>query len=143
MPLAKNLDWVLPPVRRWSKDYYAYMSDQDGNEYRMATIFTTRGCPFSCAFCESGRHGVIWNSLVRYKPLWCVEAQIREIKDLGFTGLAYYDDVFCLSRKRTLKLLELNTKYEMPWRCFMRSDILCKHGGKEYLERMKDSPQRR
>lgn len=137
--ISKDLEWVLPPIRRWALDYHAYMDDQDGNTYRMASLFTTRGCPMSCAFCESGRHGVIWNSLTRYEPLWSVEWQIRECARLGFTGLAYYDDVFLIHRKRTPKLLELNIKYNMKWRCFLRSDILCKHGGKKYLKSMKDS----
>ena len=134
VPVARTLDWVLPPVRRWSLDYHAYM---DG--HRMASLFTSRGCPMSCAFCESGRLGVIWNSLTRYEPLWCVEEQIKEIKDLGFTGLAYYDDVFIINKKRTHKLLDLHNKYGMVFRCFLRSDILCKHGGKEYLKAMKDA----
>ena len=137
--ISKNLDWVLPPIRRWSLNYHSYMSDMDGNEYRMASLFTSRGCPMSCSFCESGRHGVIWNSLTRYEPLWSVEFQIRECARLGFTGLAYYDDVFIINRRRTLELLRLNNKYNMKWRCFLRSDILEKHGGKEYLERMRDS----
>jgi radical SAM superfamily enzyme YgiQ (UPF0313 family) len=137
--LSKTLDWVLPPVRRWSLDYHAYMTDSFGEKYRMASLFTTRGCPMSCAFCESGRNGVIWGNRTRYEPLWVVEEQIKECKDLGFTGLAYYDDVFILNRRRTLQLLDLNTKYDMRWRCFLRSDILCNQGGKEYLERMRDS----
>jgi radical SAM superfamily enzyme YgiQ (UPF0313 family) len=58
---------------------------------------------------------------------------------MGFTGLAYYDDIFIVNRKRTLKLIDLNAKYNMKWRCFLRSDILCKHGGKEYLKLLKDS----
>jgi len=58
---------------------------------------------------------------------------------LGFTGLAYYDDIFILNRKRTYKLLELHQKYDMVFRCFLRSDILCKHGGKDYLQAMKEA----
>jgi radical SAM superfamily enzyme YgiQ (UPF0313 family) len=129
-----DLEWVLPPVRRWSLDYHAYM---DG--HRMASLFTSRGCPMSCAFCESGRHGVIWNSLTRYEPMWCVEAQIKEIYEMGFTGLAYYDDIFIVNRKRTYDLLALHKKWRMVFRCFLRSDILCKHGGRDYLKDMKDA----
>ena len=136
--VSKSLDWVLPPIRRWSLDYHAYMSDQDGNEYRMASLFTTRGCPFNCAFCESGRNGVIWNKYVRYEPFWCIEHQIKECKELGFTGLAYYDDVFILNKKHALGLLELNKKYDMKWRCFLRSDLAVKHGF-DFLQKMRDS----
>ena len=131
--ISKNLDWVLPPIRRWSLRYHSYMKG-----HRMTSIFTTRGCPMSCAFCESGRHGVIWDSMVRYEPLDVVEAQIKESKSLGFTGLAYYDDIFILNKQRTRKMLELHRKYDMSFRCFLRSDILIKHGGKEYLKELQD-----
>lgn len=140
-PIAHtDLDWVLPPIRRWSKDYHSYMTSQSGQKYRMASIFTTRGCPMSCAFCESGRTGVIWGNTTRYEPLSVVEFQIKEILQLGFTGIAYYDDIFIMNKHRTLEILKLHKKYGyVPWRCFMRSDILVKHGGIDYLERMKDS----
>lgn len=137
--LHPDLSWVLPPIRRWSKQYSSYMTSQDGYNYRMASMFTTRGCPMSCAFCESGRHGVIWGNKTRYEPLSVVEYQMKECKDLGFTGIAHYDDVFILNQHRASELMQLHYKYALPWRCFLRSDILVKHGGKEYLQRMKDS----
>lgn len=138
--ISDTLDWVLPPIRRWSLDYYSYMTSQEGKKYRMASLFTTRGCPMSCAFCESGRGGVIWGSRTRYEPLSIVEHQIKECLDLGFTGLAYYDDIFILNKPRTLELMKIHKKYgNVPWRCFMRSDILSKHGGKDYLKEMKDA----
>jgi len=133
-----GLSWVLPPNRKWTTRYKSYMRDSKGYTYRMASIFTTRGCPMSCAFCESGRKGVIWGSAVRYEPLHVVEQQIKDCRELGFTGLAYYDDVFIINKKRTLKLLELHKKYSMKFRCFLRSDILIKHGGKSYLKQMQD-----
>lgn len=92
----------------------------------------------SCAFCESGRHGVIWDSMVRYEPLFIVEWQIKESAELGFQGLAYYDDIFILNKQRTRELLKLHRKYGMVFRCFLRSDILIKHGGKEYLKELQD-----
>jgi len=136
--LNKNLDWVLPPIRRWALDYHSYMKDRLGNERRMTSLFTSRGCPMSCAFCESGRNGVIWDAMTRYEPMWSVEQQIKESLDMGFTGLAYYDDIFIVNKKRTLQLLELHKKYNTVFRCFMRSDILCKHGGKDYLKDLVD-----
>jgi len=71
--ISKDLEWILPPLRRWNLNYHAYMNDKQGNQYRMASLFTSRGCPMSCAFCESGRHGVIWDALTRYEPLWSVD----------------------------------------------------------------------
>jgi anaerobic magnesium-protoporphyrin IX monomethyl ester cyclase len=137
-PISKTLDWVLPPNRRWTTDYHSYMKDAQGNTYRMSSLFTARGCPMECAFCESGRHGIIWDRLTRYESLEIVETQIRQIKDLGFTGLAYYDDILPLNKRRTLEIMKLHQKYNMKFRCFLRTDIINKQGGKEYLQQLAD-----
>ena len=138
VPTSSTLDWVLPPVRRWAKRYTSHMADRTGRMRRMTSLFTSRGCPMECAFCESGRHGVIWDRMTRYEPMDVVEAQIRESAEMGFGGLSYYDDIFIVNRHRTVELLELHKKYDMVFRCFMRSDILVKHGGRGYLEAMVD-----
>jgi radical SAM superfamily enzyme YgiQ (UPF0313 family) len=137
--LRRDLDWVLPPIRRWNLAYHSYMADRVGFKHRMASLFTTRGCPMACAFCESGRHGVIWGDRVRYESVDSVEQQIREIVEMGFTGLAYYDDIMPLNRPRTLALLDLHRKYGgLVYRCFLRSDIIAKYGGREYMERLRE-----
>jgi radical SAM superfamily enzyme YgiQ (UPF0313 family) len=136
VPTSPTLDWVLPPVRRWAKRYHSHMPDREGRLRRMTSLFTSRGCPMECAFCESGRHGVIWDQTTRYEPIPIVEEQIRESVEQGFEGLAYYDDIFIVNRRRTVELLELHKKYDMVFRCFLRSDILVKHGGRDYLEAM-------
>jgi len=137
--ITKETDWILPPIRRWADRYHSYMADSTGKKHRMTSLFTSRGCPMECAFCESGRHGVIWDRMTRYESVPLVEEQIRQSVEMGFSGLAYYDDIFIVNRRRTLELLDLHIKYNVVYRCFLRSDILCKHGGKEYLQRMKDA----
>jgi radical SAM superfamily enzyme YgiQ (UPF0313 family) len=138
LPITKGLDWVLPPVRRWSRKYTSQLTDLDGMKRDCTTMFTSRGCPLECAFCESGRHGVIWDRLTRYEPLEIVEHQIKEAKELGYQALAYYDDILPLHKGRTLKLMELHRKYGMIWRCFLRSDIINNHGGYDYLKELRD-----
>lgn len=133
VPISRTLDWVLPPVRRWS---YKYTSRLNGKQ--ATTMFTSRGCPLECAFCESGRHGVIWDRLTRYEPLDVVEYQIKQSKDIGFGALAYYDDILPLHKKRTLELMKLHRKYDMIWRCFLRSDIINNQGGYDYLRELRD-----
>lgn len=138
VPISKGLDWVLPPVRRWSYKYNSFLNSLDGRREPCTTMFTSRGCPLECAFCESGRHGVIWDRLTRYEPLDVVEYQIREAKSLGYNALAYYDDILPLHKPRTLELMKLHRKYGMIWRCFLRSDIICKQGGYDYLKELQD-----
>jgi anaerobic magnesium-protoporphyrin IX monomethyl ester cyclase len=137
-PVSRTLDWVLPPVRRWSFQYTSLLAAPDGSKRPCTTMFTSRGCPLECAFCESGRHGVIWDRFTRYEPLEIVEHQISEAYDLGYRALAYYDDILPLNKKRTLKLMELHRKYDMIWRCFLRSDIINNQGGYDYLKELRD-----
>lgn len=138
VPISPKLDWVLPPVRRWSRKYSSQLTNQYGSKVDCTTMFTSRGCPLECAFCESGRHGVIWDRLTRYEPMDVVEYQIKEAKELGYNALAYYDDILPLNKKRTLELMKLHRKYDMIWRCFLRSDIINNQGGYEYLKEMRD-----
>lgn len=138
LPVSKTLDWVIPPVRRWSRKYHSFLTDHDGNKRPCTTMFTSRGCALECAFCESGRHGVIWDRLTRFEPLDIVEQQIKECYDLGYRALAYYDDILPMWKKRMLEIMELHKKYGMIWRCFLRSDIINNQGGFEYMKQMAD-----
>lgn len=137
-PVSKTLDWVLPPVRRWSRKYLSALDNLHGVKIPATTMFTSRGCPLECAFCESGRHGVIWDRLTRFESMDIVEYQIKESKELGYNALCYYDDILPMNKRRTLEILELHRKYDMIWRCFMRSDIINKQGGYDYLKEMRD-----
>ena len=132
------LSWVLPPVRRWDEQYHSTLEDRAGNKLRSATLFTSRGCPMACAFCESGRNGVIWDRVVRYEPLELVEAQLREIVERGHSAVMFYDDILPLNKPRTLAIMELLRKYKLIWRCFLRTDIICKQGGFDYLKQLSD-----
>lgn len=137
---VKDLLWVLPPIRRWHYKYKAWTKDRIRNEIvTMDSIFGSRGCGFGCRFCESSRAGELWYHMVRYEPLNIIEEQIKQIKENGHTAIGWYDDVFIMNKKRTLEILKLLKKYNMRWRCFMRSDLLIKGGGKEYLKQMVDS----
>jgi radical SAM superfamily enzyme YgiQ (UPF0313 family) len=137
--VQSGIDHVLPPIRRWSRRYHAYLEGPDGVRYRTATMFTSRGCPMACAFCESGRNGTIWSRFVRYEPLRVVETQLDEIKKLGFGGVQFYDDILPLNKARMLEILYMLKRYDLKWRCFIRTDIICKQGGYDYLKEMRDA----
>lgn len=136
--ITKGLDWVLPPVRRWSHKYSSALDNDAGEKIPATTMFTGRGCGLQCAFCESSIHGVIWDRFVRFEPLDIVEFQIKQSRELGFGALLYYDDILPIRRDRTIELMKLHRKYDMIWRCFLRSDIINHQGGYDYLKEMRD-----
>ena len=133
------LTWALPPIRRWDGKYHSILEDRDGSPRRSATLFTSRGCPMACAFCESGRNGVLWDRFVRYEPVEMIEAQLREIVERGHGAVMFYDDILPLNKPRTQAVMALLKQYSLIWRCFLRTDIICKQGGFDYLREMAEA----
>ena len=85
----------------------------------------------------------VWGRGVRWVPFETVKAEIEEIIDLGFTGIMFYDDIFPLNKKRTLQMLDVlkyhHTHNDLIWRCFLRTDVLAKQGGFDYLRLMREA----
>jgi radical SAM superfamily enzyme YgiQ (UPF0313 family) len=133
------IDWALPPERRWDGKYHFNLSDRDGHSHKATTLFTSRGCPMACAFCESGRNGVIWDRAVRYEPVALVDAQLKEVAERGHTAIQFYDDILPLNRPRTLEIMKLLKSYGLIWRCFIRTDVIAKQGGFDYLRQMAEA----
>jgi radical SAM superfamily enzyme YgiQ (UPF0313 family) len=136
-PLTPRLDHVGRPCRKAAWRYKAFLEDENHKKHPTTTLFTSRGCPMRCAFCETV---AIWGRNVRWVPYETVKSEIEEIVDLGFTGIMFYDDIFPLNKPRTLKMLDILGYYHrtqgLIWRCFLRVDVLAKQGGFEYLEQM-------
>lgn len=142
------------PCRRAQHRFRYPLPDSNGYLHWAAHMFTSRGCPMRCDFCETGRFSEIWPAPVRFEP---VEKVVKQIEGLVyrtywydenghphlFDAIMFYDDIFPLNKQRTLSLLEhmkaIHKDTGMIWRCFMRVDVIAKHGGQEYLEKMYDA----
>src|SRR5256884_4756622 len=68
----------------------------------VAHVVTSRGCPFSCTFCDrstSGRRG-------RFHGVEYVVAMCRRLERLGVRHIPLHDDPFTVSRRRGTELSE-------------------------------------
>ncbi|MEO5332530.1 MAG: B12-binding domain-containing radical SAM protein [Magnetococcus sp. YQC-5] len=79
---------------------------------RASTILTAKGCPMSCTFCEDAR-----SKVKLYHPEY-VSRQITDIKQAGFAGVMFFDDVFTLSKKRVADLVQVIAPHDIKYRCF-------------------------
>jgi radical SAM superfamily enzyme YgiQ (UPF0313 family) len=88
----------------------------------VASVITSRGCPFSCTFCDrstSGRRG-------RFHGLEYVVAMCRRLEGLGVKHVLFYDDLFTVNRRRVVELCErfLAEGFRFTWSCNSHPNLL-------------------
>ena len=85
----------------YCKEYFEAL----GN--RIAYIESSRGCPFSCAFCLSGRCGK-----VRFLPLERVKNEMLLLSEMGAKTIKFVDRTFNCNPKRAYEILSfINSEY--------------------------------
>ena len=88
----------------------------------VASVITSRGCPFSCTFCDrstSGKRG-------RFHGVDYVVAMCRRLEQLGVRHILFYDDLFTVSRPRVVELCErfLAAGFRFTWSCNSHPNLL-------------------
>jgi anaerobic magnesium-protoporphyrin IX monomethyl ester cyclase len=131
----KDLGTVPIPNRSYAGHYRYFLADERERKRPGTTMFTSRGCPKRCDFCDSPN---LWSRVVRYTPLARIFEEFEQIKDLGFEAIQFYDDILPINPKRVRAMCQRLKELELIWRCFCRVDIITKHGGKDYLKFMYD-----
>jgi anaerobic magnesium-protoporphyrin IX monomethyl ester cyclase len=93
------------------------------------TLFTGRGCPFSCAFCQQSRH----RRQVRRRSLTAVFAEIETNLQANpdLTYLTILDDTFTLDAARVAdfctRMTEVRRTRELAWYCEGHVRHLARH----------------
>lgn len=84
---------------------------------RATTILSSRGCPEHCCFCASP---VLYKRRYRARSARNLIAEIDElIEKYGVEELIFFDENFAVSRKRTVKFLDMmiERNYGISWYC--------------------------
>jgi anaerobic magnesium-protoporphyrin IX monomethyl ester cyclase len=84
------------------------------------TVFTTRGCPFSCEFCSNSVFGISY----RERTPENVVNEIEQALSFGYDHIHFADDVFTLNRERVLQICaEIRRRgLRFKWECLGRVD---------------------
>ncbi|MGH7805196.1 MAG: B12-binding domain-containing radical SAM protein, partial [Candidatus Binatia bacterium] len=88
----------------------------------VATLVTSRGCPFTCSFCDRSTSG----KLGRYHSTASVLRHCRHLVDLGVRHIIFYDDLFTVKKKRVVELCEAMARARFPftWSCNSHPNLL-------------------
>lgn len=98
--LIENLD-ELPFPDRQILPIKKYSSILAGNRI-VTTMFTSRGCPFQCAFCDRPHLG----KRFRARSAQNVVDEMENCLNLGIKEILIYDDTFTVSRQRTIDICD-------------------------------------
>jgi len=88
----------------------------------VATLITSRGCPFSCTFCDRSTSG-------RKGRMHSVEEVVRlcgELVDRGTRHIMFLDDLFTVRKDRVRQLSEafLAAGFDFTWSCNSHPNLL-------------------
>jgi len=120
--LDRALDFApIPPREQVRADMSGTVAS--GREGVPATtVCTSRGCPYSCAFCSR----IAMTKTVRYHSVERVAAEFSYLWGLGFRFLRVVDDMFALWEPRVLDLCKalIRKRDFFRWLCITRADRL-------------------
>lgn len=96
----------------------------DYDRYRVHSIVTGRGCPYTCSFCADRK---LWGGKVRRRSVASVMAELRLLKDTyRLNCIDITDGTFTYDREylRTFCNAVIDHKLNIKWRCTARYDNL-------------------
>ena len=88
----------------------------------VATLVTSRGCPFSCTFCDRSTSG----TRGRYHSVEYVMEMCQQLAAMGTRHVLFYDDLFTVKKKRVVELCEAMIRAKLPftWSCNSHPNLL-------------------
>ncbi len=103
-------------------DHYALSPLMQFQPGKSVNMISSRGCVFSCIFCDHGVRGSGW----RARSPENVVAEFKYLHSLGVRNVWLVDDLFTVSRPRVHEICDLlvKEKLDMTWSCQARVDCV-------------------
>ena len=100
----------------------------------VANIITSRGCPYSCSFCD---RSVFGRKVNKHSLGYIIEMIENLVKDFGIKEISIKDDTFTLSSNRVIEFCRQlrKRKIGLTWSCNSRIDLV----NDEMLREMKSA----
>ena len=118
--VVKNLDDLPFPFRDLfdNSEYKKYYLKKFG--YRITTIMTSRGCPYTCDFCSRP----VFGNEFRSRTASNIVDEIEEVISLGYERVWFADDCFTLNKQRLIEVCNEIAKRQLKigWECLSRVD---------------------
>jgi len=133
--MISNLDTLPFPARDLTPDLTIYKPPVGAYlQEPVASVITSRGCPYSCIFCDNNTFG----RTIRYFSAEYVAKEIQElVTNYEVKEISFLDDTFVVDKKRLKKIFTLLARQniKISWSCMTRVNNL----DYETLKFMKDN----
>lgn len=87
-----------------------------------ASIMTSRGCPFSCDYCQTP---IMFGNRIRYRSEKLIYEEIKKLQNLyKIESIVFWDDTFTANRSYTMNLCDLLEDLKIKWMCNTRVDCV-------------------
>lgn len=129
--LIQDLDSLPFPARHLvpNQKYSSVLSKNNS----ITTMFSSRGCPFRCLFCNRAHLGKVF----RARSAKNVVDEMEECKKMGIDEIFIYDDTFTIARQRVIDICSeiKNRNLKINWDVRARVDTV----DEEMLKEMKET----
>jgi anaerobic magnesium-protoporphyrin IX monomethyl ester cyclase len=122
--LIEDLDSIKWPDRNYLENNKYVWSVPGKGIQPMATIMTSRGCPFKCIFCSQK---VIFGNNVRYRSVASVVEEMKYVVDkFNITHFSVLDDTLGLNNERTYELCDaiISEKLNITFEGYTRVNVV-------------------
>jgi len=125
-----NLDWLPHPnLELFDKDLFV---GEDGLIKGFHRVFTSRGCPGKCTFCDHK----VYEQQMKYHPVEHMLEYVKMVRDkYGITTFSIADDCFMMNHDRVRQFAKGMKEMGVMWRANSRANLV----NPEILKDMKDS----
>lgn len=120
-PFIQDLDKLLFPA--WDLlEKFPDAYKPPTHTYRklpVATLITSRGCPYQCVFCDTSVFGRKYRF---HSAKYVYEMAEMLYKSYGIKEIIFYDDSITTQKERLIQLCGMlkNSKMKIQWSCFSR-----------------------
>ncbi|OFY18586.1 MAG: hypothetical protein A2W98_04970 [Bacteroidetes bacterium GWF2_33_38] len=116
----QDLDILTSPYK-YAKTILKDFEKYPLNSFR--SIFATRGCPYNCTFCGSGK---IWGHKVRFRSVKNVIDEINELRKIGVNYFNFDDDTFGATSKYIVELCNslIENCRGIQWSCELHVKLI-------------------
>jgi anaerobic magnesium-protoporphyrin IX monomethyl ester cyclase len=131
--LIKDLDLIPIPSREFIDFKKVRAGLPFGRRKPFSIMMTSRGCPHNCIYCSKP----VFGGRYRHRSVGNIIEEIEYLISMEVKEIRFYDDVFTMIPKNTIKLCDelIKRRFDLIWSCGSRVDRI----SKEMLIRMKDA----